>query len=74
MQGLIELTFSFAYGLFKYRIRPCFIQKHVKTLGKLQCLARIKVVFADGVISNCHSLYKISLIPWIMNLSNQILY
>ena len=56
MQAWLKLTFSFAYGLFKYRIRPCFIQKHVKTLGKLQYLARIKVVFADGVISNCHQL------------------
>ena len=51
MLGWTELTFSFAYGLFKYRIRPCFIQKHVKTLGKLEYLARINEEFADKVIS-----------------------
>ena len=53
MQAWLKLTFSFAYGLFKYRIRPCFIQKHVKTLSKLEYLARIKEEFADKVISTC---------------------
>ena len=56
MLGWTELTFSFAYGLFKHRIRPCFIQKHVKTLGKLEYLPRINEEFADKVISNCQVL------------------
>ena len=51
MQAWLKLTFSFDYGLFKYRIRPCFIQMDVKTLSKFQYLARIHEVFTNEVIS-----------------------